>query len=94
MRLAVPEVKKIQVKGDGAALGRPRNGENPRKRGRRRAWPSPKWRKSKKKGTAPRLAVPEMEKIEEKGDGDALGCPRNGENPGKVGRRRTWPSPK
>ncbi len=94
MRLAVPEVKKIQVKGDGAALGRPRNGENPRKRGRRRAWPSPKWRKSREKGTASRLAVPEMKKTQEKCDGAALGRPRNEENPGKRGRRCAWPSPK
>ncbi|GIN58571.1 hypothetical protein J8TS2_28900 [Lederbergia ruris] len=42
MRLAVPEMEKIQEKWDGAALGRPRNEENPRKVGRRRAWLSPK----------------------------------------------------
>ncbi|GIN58572.1 hypothetical protein J8TS2_28910 [Lederbergia ruris] len=39
---AVPEMEKIQEKWDGDAFGRPRNGENRRKRGRRCAWLSPK----------------------------------------------------
>ncbi|GIN72566.1 hypothetical protein J14TS2_30410 [Bacillus sp. J14TS2] len=93
-RVAVPKMERIQEKGNGEASGRARNGAKPRKRERRSEWPCPKWRQPKKKGTAKRVAVPEMERTQEKGNSEACGRARNGGNPRKRERRSEWPCPK